>query len=125
MFDPSNIVNPEYWFDKPLIYTHHAQERCLERAILFYDFLPINSKLMDCEKDSNNNITFLCFKINERGDCFIITHDCVVITVFNCFDRGFNKYTHRKNLRRQHKNNLIAYFGDSTHRLIPKKFAKR
>ena len=125
MFDPSNIVNPEYWFDKPLIYTNHATERCLERAILFYDFIPINSKLMDCEKDCNNNIKFLCFKINDKGDCFIVTHDGVVITVFNSQDKGFNKYTHRKNLRRYHKNNLIATFGDSTHRLIPRKFAKK
>lgn len=124
MFDPSNIVNAEYWFDKPLIYTNHATERSLERAILFYDFLPINSKLMDCEKDHNNKITFLCFKINDKGDCLIITYDCVVITVFNCNDKRFSEYTRKKNLRRRHKNNLIACFGTGTHRLIPKKYAK-
>ena len=125
MFDPTNCVNAEYWFDKPLIYTAHANERSLDRAILFYDYLPINSKLMDCERDANNNIIFLCFKINEKGDCFIVTHDGVVITVFNCNDRKFDSYVHRKNLRRFHKNNLIASFGNTRHSLIPKKYAMK
>ena len=125
VFDPTNCVNAEYWFDKPLIYTAHANERSLDRAILFYDYLPINSKLMDCERDANNNIIFLCFKINEKGDCFIVTHDGVVITVFNCNDRKFDSYVHRKNLRRFHKNNLIASFGNTRHSLIPKKYAMK
>lgn len=125
MFDPSNVVNSAYWFDKPLIYTNHAKERCLDRAILFYDFLPISSKLMDCERDNKGNITVLCFKINQKGDCFIVSHDGIVITVFNCNDKGFNSYVHKKNLRRYHQNYLNAYFGDSTHRLIPRRYAKR
>lgn len=125
MFDPTNCVNPEYWFDKPLIYTAHANERCLDRAILFYDYLPINSKLMDCERDDKNNIIFLCFKINERGDCFIVSHDSTVITVFNCNDRKHDSYIHRKNLRRFHKNKLIASFGNTRHWLIPKKYVMK
>lgn len=125
VFDPTNIVNPEYWFDKPLIYTHHAQDRRLQRAIKFHDYLPINSKLMDCEKDANNNVSFLCFKINDDGDCYIVTHDGVVITVFNSNDKKFDAYTHRKNLRRFHKNKLIASFGSTRHCLIPKKYAMK
>ena len=124
MFDPSNVARPEYWFDKPLKYTIHARERCLDRAIFPLDFLPINSKLIDCDKDSNNNIKAMCFKVNEKGDCYLISHDGVVITVFSCKDDNYDTYVHRKNTRRYHQGYLNAYFGNSNHRLIPRKYAK-
>jgi hypothetical protein len=104
------LSSPEYWFDKPLIYTHHAQDRRLQKSHQIMITLPINSKLMDCEKDANNNVSFLCFKINDDGDCYIVTHDGVVITVFNSNDKEFDAYTHRKNLRRFHKNKVSCFF---------------
>lgn len=124
VFDPTNVARPEYWFDKPLRFTIHAKERCLDRAILRHDYLPINSKLVDCEKDPDNNIKAMCFKVNEKGDCYLITSDGVVITVFSCKDNKYDTYVYRKNERRHHVNILNTYFGYSNHRLIPRKYAK-
>ena len=124
MFDPSKVARPEYWFDKPLKFTNHAKERCLDRAVFSHDYLPINSKLIDCEKDSNNNIKTLCFKVNEKGDCYIVSYDGVVITVFNCNDKRYDKYIERKKTARYHESYLNAYFGHSAHKLIPRKYIR-
>jgi hypothetical protein len=124
VFDPSNVARPEYWFDKPLKFTAHAKERCLDRAILPKDFLPINSRLIDCERDANKNIKALCFKVNERGDCYIVSNDGIVITVFSCKDDKYDTYVYRKNERRYHVSYLNAYFGHSSHNLIPRKHIK-
>ena len=124
MFDPSNVSRPEYWFDKPLTYTIHAKERCLERRILPVDFLPINSRLVDCETDVNNNIKTLFFKVNEKGDCYVLSHDGVVITVYDCKNNKKPVHILRKKTRRYHDNKLAVSFGSLNHKLIPRKYIR-
>jgi hypothetical protein len=124
VFDPSNVVNPEYWFDKPLIYTFHAEERCIERKIKRLEYLPITSKLIDCDKYPNGVVKAMTFKVNDVGDCFVLASDGSVITVFSCKDKNYDKYVYRKNEYRYHVNRLNTYFGNSSHRLIPRKYAR-
>ena len=115
---------PGYWFDKPLIYTTHAIERCVEREIEQLDYLPITSKLADCDKDSSGNVASVCFKIDGENPYYIVLSvDGCVITVFNYDKKSMKRYSHRKNKRRFYEDRLGKVYGNSNHKLIlSKKF---
>jgi hypothetical protein len=113
---------PAYWFDKPLIYTIHAKERCVERDIDELDFLPINSKLVDCDKDKSGRVGSVCFKIDSDNPHYmVLAIDGAVITVFGLDKKGMISYQHRKNLRRYYVKQLNVIYGDENHKLISHK----
>lgn len=118
----SDPLLPAYWFDKSLIYTNHAKERCVEREIEELDFLPINSKLVDCDKDKSGRVCTVCFKIeSDKPHYMVLSIDGAVITVFGVDKKGMKRYQHRKNMRRYYVNRLCTYFGDDNHKLITTK----
>lgn len=117
---------PGFWFDKPLIYTVHASERCIEREIEQLDFLPINSKLVDCDKDKSGRVSSVCFKIEaERPFYMVLSVDGAVVTVFSNENKGMKRYCYRKNMRRFYTQRLNALYGDDNHKLIISKNFKR
>ena len=115
----SDPLLPAYWFDKPLYYTNHAKERCMEREIQELDFLPISAKLVDCDKDKSGRVCAVCFKVDSFY--IVISVDGAVVTVFNNENKGMKRYNHRKNERRFYTKKLISYFGDENHKLISSK----
>ena len=117
---------PAFWFDKPLIYTVHAIERCTERNIEQLDFLPINAKLVDCDKDKSGRVCSVCFKVEtDKSFYMVLSVDGVVVTVFSNENKGMKRYNHRKNMRRFYVQRLNALYGDDNHKLILSKNFKR
>jgi hypothetical protein len=122
VFWSSNPTETMYWFDKPLTYTIHASDRCIEREIPPVDFLPISSKLVDCVRDAKGNPVRLTFKVNIENPYYIaISAQGVVLTVFRQTKK--KSIIHHDNIKNKKKRYVQIYnkvFGSADHEFIPK-----
>lgn len=127
MFWSKNPTDPEYWFDKPLIYSYHAIQRCDSRGILPLDFLPIRSKLVDCDKDMNGNPKRLVFKVNDgiKEYQLVMSAEGEVLTVYHVHKGLYELVQNKKHTKREINTNLAHFFGSRDHELIPDKLKMR
>jgi len=84
-------LNPLYWFDKPLLYTIHAEIRALERKVPIVEYLPVNCKIRISPEYGYEVI----FKIDSSKYTFIVSGTGTVITLYN-YD--YNYYKTKKEL---------------------------
>jgi hypothetical protein len=121
VFWSKNPTDPEYWFDKPLNYTYHATERCVSRGIQQLDFLPIKSKLVDCDKDLNGNPTRLVFKVNDglKEYQLVMSVHGEVLTVYHVHKGVYEMSQKHKHYKRQVNNQYATVLGSRDHELIP------
>ena len=121
VFWSTNPTDPEYWFDKPLVYSYHARQRCESRGILPLDFLPIRSKLVDCDRDLNGNPTRLVFKINDgiKEYQLVMTASGEVVTVYYVHKGTYELAQNKKQSKREINTTLATFFGSRDHEMIP------
>ena len=124
MFWSKNPTDPEYWFDKPLNYTFHASQRCESRGIQQLDFLPIKSKLVDCDKDLNGNPTRLVFKVNDglKEYQLVMSVHGEVLTVYHVHKGLYETTQKHKHYKRFVNNQYAKVLGSQNHEMIPKNY---
>jgi hypothetical protein len=84
-------LNPLYWFDKPLLYTIHAEIRALERKVPIVEYLPVNCKIRFSPEYGYEVI----FKIDSSKYTFIVSGTGTVITLYNY---NYNYHKSKKEL---------------------------
>jgi hypothetical protein len=84
-------LNPLYWFDKPLLYTIHAENRALERKVPVVDYFPVNCKIRTSPEYGYEVV----FKLNSSKYTFIVSGTGTVITLYNY---NYNYYKSKKEL---------------------------
>ena len=84
-------LNPLYWFDKPLLYTIHAENRALERKVPLVDYIPLNSKIRVSQEYGYEVV----MKVDNSKYTFIVSGTGTVIT---CYKYNYNYYKSKKEL---------------------------
>ena len=84
-------LNPLYWFDKPLVYSIHAENRARERKVPFYIYIPVNSKITISPIDGYE----VTFKDDDSKYVLVVTATGTVITVYRY---NYNFYKSKKEI---------------------------
>lgn len=71
-----------YWFDKPLTYTRHAQNRCYLREAPFLDYLPLNARYISTKIHKYRKEPVHKYFVDIDGEvlCIILNDYGLVIT---------------------------------------------
>ena len=67
------------WFDIPLKFSSHAQDRAIERNCPLFDYLPVHAYCYGVKKKC---VYRFAFKHNERMYAYVLNESGLVITVY-------------------------------------------